>query len=115
MTFDSPRGLRLDAPTAGDIVTVRVKPRPKHEPHPGIGPLALLTGISHGDEAHNPQHYRMNNVWKVLAVNGGQAVVEGRLGYSKGKRELWSIAHHEWFEASDLLAALEAEDDQPRD
>ncbi len=110
-TFTSSKGLRLDAPTAGDIVTVRVKRRPKHEAAQP-GPLALLVGVGHGgDEADNPQHYRMNTLWRVLAVNAGQAVVECVYGYGKNRREIWSVAHHEWFEASELLAALEKKDD----
>lgn len=68
--------------------------------------LAQLVGTRE-DEAYAPQHYRINAIWRVLAVNAGQAVVECVTGYDKGRRQTWSIAHHVWFEASDLLEALE--------
>lgn len=101
-------GLKLDAPEAGDIVTVRVKRRPKQQGNEGVygaGPLSLF---AHGDtdEADNPQHYRMTALWRVVAVNGGQAVVESMSGYATGRREVWPIALHEWFEASELADAL---------
>ena len=100
--FTSSKGLKLDAPTVGDIVTVRIKRRPKHETL-NPSPLALLTGTNH-DEADSPQHYRINNLWKVLAVNGGQAVVKCLSdGYYNKRKEIWSISHHEWFEAGDLF------------
>jgi hypothetical protein len=102
----SRRGLRLDAPQVGDVVTVRVKPRPKMERTYSAGDT--LTSLLGGreDEAFSPQHYRMNGLWRVKAVNGGQAVVEQLLSSVERKPEIWSIAHHEWFEASDLLDAM---------
>jgi hypothetical protein len=103
----SRKGLRLTAPEVGDYVTVRVRRQPKREGTLGYGGIvAAMYGDA--DEADAPQHYRINAIWRVVAVNGGQAVVECVTGYEKGKRrEIWSIAHHEWFEASDLFDALE--------
>lgn len=95
------RGLRLDAPQAGDIVTVRIKRQPN--------PPSPFDFFAMQDEADNPQHYRMTGIWRVIATNGGQAVVEGLDGYTKGRREMWPIALHEWFEASDLASALGVE------
>jgi hypothetical protein len=102
-------GLRLDAPEPGDIVTVKVRQRPQASPAPAYGerpPSFSLFGSGDRDEADNPQHYRMTGLWKVLAVNGGQAVVESLGGYNAGRREMWPIHLHEWFEASELAAAL---------
>lgn len=101
-------GLRLDAPSPGDVVTVRVRRRPKQENQSPFGGGLLSMVGRDSDEADNAQHYRMNDIWRVVAVNGAQAVVESaRPGsYNFGKREVWSVAHHEWFEASELLAAL---------
>lgn len=108
--FVSSKGIRLEVLTPGDIVTVKVKPRPQHETTTP-SPLALLVGDTK-DEADSPQHYRMNNLWRVLAVNAGQVVIECVHGYAKGRREIWSISHHKWFEASELLEALEQGDNQ---
>ena len=102
-------GLRLDAPEPGDIVTVRVKHRPKTgNTQPSYGsqhPISLFTREDR-DEADNPQHYRMTALWRVIAVNGGQAVVESLTGYDVGRREVWPVALHEWFEASELYEAF---------
>lgn len=97
------KGLRMEAPAAGDIVTVKVKRRPRRDTST-FGGLSLIEGDT--DEADNPQHYRMTAIWRVVAVNGGQAVVEGVEGYSKGRREVWPVSLHEWFEASELYEAL---------
>lgn len=102
--FGSAQGLRLDAPSPGDIVTVRVKRRPT-KPIPR-GDFGLLVLGSESDEADNPQHYRMTNIWRVIATNGGQAVVEALQGYNKGRREMWPIGLHEWFEAGELWDAM---------
>jgi tRNA G37 N-methylase Trm5 len=102
-------GLELDAPSAGDIVTVKLKPCPRRnmmaevflQPHLKVRDLVE-------DESKNPQHYRHTAIWRVIAANGGQAVVEQVTdGYGKGRREVWAIDAHRWFEASELLAALE--------
>ena len=89
------KGLELDAPSAGDIVTVKLKPCPPRRNH-----------IE--DESKNPQHYRHTAIWRVIAANGGQAVVEQVTdGYGKGRCEVWAIDAHRWFEASELLKAIE--------
>jgi hypothetical protein len=101
-------GLKLDAPEPGDIVTVCVKPRPKQS-QSGYGGGGLLSLIGNTeDEAFSPQHYRMTTVWEVIATNGGQAVVKALNGYPADRREMWPIALHDWFEASELWAALNA-------
>ena len=110
MTEFSPTGLRLDAPSPGDIVTVRVKRRPKTATQPSH--VEQLLGVRTIDDADNPQHYRMNNIWRVRAVNGGQAVVEC-LTSTMHKPDVWSIVHHEWFEASELWAALADKEPTP--
>lgn len=107
------KGLKLDAPEAGDVVTVKLKPCPRkrmdsesifhgpRQPH-----QRSRDGIE--DESKLPQHYRHTNVWRVVATNGGQAVVEqATKGYGHGRREVWAIDAHDWYEASELLAALE--------
>ena len=106
------KGLELDAPSAGDIVTVKLKPCPRRDlsasmfgammqPH-----LKVRDHIE--DESKNPQHYRHTAIWRVIAANGGQAVVEEVAnGYSKARREVWAIDAHRWFEASELLEAIE--------
>lgn len=118
-TMTSSLGLRLDAPLPGDIVTVKVRRRPAPKAGGGLSSGSMLTAVfgRDDDEADSAQHYRMNDVWRVVAVNGGQAVVEcARPGsYNAGRREVWSIAHHEWFEASELLAALTAPKEPPSD
>lgn len=110
------RGLRLEAPEVGDIVTVRVKRRPQQERHhnPAVSFGGLRLFDTEGDEADNPQHYRMTALLRVIAVNGGQAAVEfiGD-GYNKGRREVWPIALHEWFEAGDLFEAMQAKSANP--
>lgn len=100
------KGLRLDAPEPGDIVTVKVKRQPKRET-PAIPFGAEVMFGRTTDEADNPQHYRMTGLWRVIAVNGGQAVVEGLEGYVDGRREIWPISLHEWFEASELYEAMQ--------
>ena len=50
---------------------------------------------------------RHTAIWRVIAANGGQAIVEQATGYSKGRREVWAIDAHRWFEASELLEAIE--------
>ena len=106
------KGLELDAPSVGDIVTVKLKPCPRRDlsasmfgtmmqPH-----LKVRDHIE--DESKNPQHYRHTAIWRVIAANGGQAVVEQVTdGYGKGRREVWAIDAHRWFEASELLEAIE--------
>lgn len=102
----SRKGLRLDAPEPGDIVTVKVKRRPRQEN--AMNPFGpVLTIGRDSDEADNPQHYRMTGLWRVIAVNGGQAVVEGIDGYVAERREIWPISLHEWFEASELYEAMQ--------
>ena len=103
----SSAGILLDCPSPGDIVTVRVKRQPKRDHSQSLypSPIAMLVGEDR-DEADNPQHYRMNAIWRVVASNAGQAVVEKLTGYDIGKREIWSVSHHEWFEASELYSAL---------
>lgn len=96
-------GLRLTAPQAGDVVTVRVKSNPKSEI---VGDRSGGLRAAVIDGAKNPHHYRMTTIFKVVAVNGGQAVVERLTGYRPGARECWPIGLHEWFEASELFAAL---------
>ena len=108
------KGLKLDAPVSGDVVTVKLKPCPRKRidfgsmfssPH-----LKVHDDIE--DESKNPQHYRHTAIWRVLATNGGQAVVEQATGgYGKGRREVWAVDAHDWYEASELLAALEDDDD----
>ena len=92
------KGLELDAPSAGDIVTVKLKPCPRRD---------LIAGMF--DESENPRHYRHIAIWRVIAANDGQAVVEQVTDgyYGKGRREVWAIDAHRWFEASELLKAIE--------
>ncbi len=100
------RGLRLECPSPGDIVTVRVKPRPRFTDFSSINPFGVEDG------AYNPDHYRMNNIWRVLALNGGHIVVEQiNKGYRQGRRETWTVHLHEWYEASELLEVLNSAED----
>lgn len=96
--FVSKKGLKLDAPEPGDVVSVRVRKQTQRKSHPLFGEM--------GDGAENPQHYRMTELFRVVAVNGGSAVVEALGPHIKGRREVWPIALHDWFEASELAAAL---------
>lgn len=101
----TPEGLELDAPSPGDIVTVRIRPPkvlPQGRPQPG-----LMFGTHDWWEWENPQHYRHTTIWRVVAVNGGQAVVEAASKQRDTGREVWPIALHRWFEASTLLEAME--------
>lgn len=108
-------GLELDAPEAGDIVSVLIRPPAKKR-----GPTAPsifgpgLFGREEQAEHENPQHYRVTNLWRVVAVNGGHAVVKAVHGDNvKDPPEMWAIAHHRWFNASELHAALSAVDSEP--
>lgn len=101
------KGLQLAAPTAGDIVSVRLKPCPRRN-------FDLASALFGGtlqshveDESKNPQHYRHTNIWRVVAANGGHAVVEALMSYDKGRREVWPIDAHDWFDASELFEALD--------
>lgn len=102
-------GLELDAPSAGDIVTVKLKPysRPENPVASLFTQPHLKTADRTYDESKNPHHYRHTTVLRVLAANAGQAVVEHAFGHDKGRREIWAIDAHRWFEASELLAVLE--------
>lgn len=105
------RGLRMDAPQAGDIVTVKLKPCPRQTFNIAgalLGSAALASTVE--DESKNPHHYRHTAIWRVIAANGGQAVVEQLSGYSNGRREVWAIDAHDWFDATDLWAAMEEAD-----
>lgn len=70
--------------------------------------------ISIADRGHLPaheniNHYRVTGLWRVVSVNGGHAVVENVYGNWDGKeksRELWTIQHHRWFDATELYQAL---------
>lgn len=101
-------GLELDAPSPGDIVTVLIRPPSVKSPAPA-GPSLYngLFGHREWAEHENPQHYRINAIWRVDAVNGAQAVVTALTGHAVGRREVWSIRHHRWFDASELWAALQ--------
>ena len=102
------KGLELDAPAAGEIVTVKLKPCPRRDI---IGSMSASPHTRVHDhvegESKNPHHYRHTAVWRIVAANGGQAVVEQATGYGKGRREVWAIDAHRWFEASDLMEAIE--------
>lgn len=105
-------GLKLDAPSPGDIVTVRIKPRPKRKSHSGHSRDELGVRLGRDldeDEATNAQHYRMNAIFKVIATNGGHAVVERMTGWDIGRRDTWPIALHDWYEASELLTLMNGE------
>ena len=103
----SAKGIMLDRPEAGDIVTVKVKPKPVAKPdHQVAGFGAILLDRADIDEAYNAQHYRHTSIFEVLAVNGGQAVVKRLTGYSVGTVEVWPISLHYWFEAKELFDAM---------
>ena len=101
------KGLELDAPAAGEIVTVKLKPCPRRDLFASLTQPHLKGRDLVEDESKNPHHYRHTSVWRVVAANGGQAVVEQATGHDKGRREVWAIDAHRWFEASDLLEAIE--------
>lgn len=110
----SPRGLELEAPQPGDIVTVLIRPPSTKAMATAEGwrpRLSLFGGLgfeSEWAEHENPQHYRVTRIWRVVAVNGAQAVVQALTGYDawKGKRETWPIARHRWFDATELWRAM---------
>lgn len=102
-------GLELEAPAPGDIVTVQIRP-PAHY-KPGMPPPSFMGQWQERWEHENPHHYRTTSIWRVLAVNGGQAVVKAIGGFDKGKLETWGIRQHRWFDASELFAAMEKADD----
>lgn len=107
----TPTGLELESPSPGDLVTVRVRP-PRHY-KPGMPPPShLMLGHPEYWEFENPQHYRHTAIWRVVSINAGHAVVEvhrPRFDHQKG-REVWPIAAHQWFDASELAAALDDDD-----
>lgn len=107
------KGLELDAPEAGDVVTVRVRPpsAPQRAMAGAGSPVeGLMRAYGLGDgrdypEWESPQHYRHTSFWRVLAVNGGHAVVRQLAGYDDGRVETWPVFAHLWFEASELWEA----------
>ena len=105
------KGLELDAPSAGEIVTVKLRPCPRRDLSASLFGAMTQPHVKVRDhvedESKNPHHYRHTAVWRVIAANGGQAVVEQATGYDKGRREVWAIDAHRWFEASDLLEAIQ--------
>ncbi len=109
--YISARGLRIDVPEVGDIVTVKIKPPSgaKVSAHTRPTLLDMIGGGSNERPEHeNIHHYRINAIWEVVAVNGGHTVVRPVwTAYGRESRaELWVTAHHEWYDASDLYAAL---------
>lgn len=89
-------GLELEAPSPGDIVSVRLKPCP------GTGLTSVIE-----DQSTNPQHYRHTALWRVVAINGAHAVVEALT--ESHRRELWVVNQHRWFDATELWEALGGE------
>lgn len=103
----SAKGIRLDRPEAGDIVTVKVKPNPTaKQDHQTTGFGGIVLARNDVDGAYNAQHYRHTTIFEVVAVNGGQAVVKRLTGYSPGTVEVWPISLHFWFEAKELYDAI---------
>ena len=115
------KGLELDAPQVGEIVSMHVRPRSKprsdsySDSYSGIGVLVR----SDHDEAESPQHYAMTTLWKVLATNGGQVVVEQAWPVIKPdswdwkfRRRMFPVHLYRWFEASALLETVRG-DEQP--
>lgn len=97
-------GLRLDVPMVGDIVTVKVKRQPFEQNFAVHNCNITMTG-GMKDQANNPDNWKMNNLFVVRGINASQAVVEA-IQYDKGKKYVWPIHLHEWYEASELADAL---------
>lgn len=106
------KGLEMNAPQAGDIVTVHVRPRTRSADRDRSLSIGILTR-SDQDEAELAQHYAMTAIWTVIAANGGQAVIEqvhppvkpGSWGWDF-RRRVFPIHRYRWFEASALLDAV---------
>jgi hypothetical protein len=92
------KGLKLDALHSGDIISVKLKKQSVHKSH-------SEENVS-TDQHLNAQHYRMTNLFEVVSANAGQVAVKRLTGYGSGDIEVWPIHLHEFFEASDLFAAV---------
>lgn len=103
-------GLKLSAPQVGDIVTIRIKPQSSQKESTLSMRGGLFVSTDRPPEHENPNHYKHTSIWRVVAVNGNHAVVERAHGGSK-RREMMPIDLHHWYEASELLAAIQEADD----
>lgn len=112
--FISKDGLELDTPREGDIVTVLIKPPSQKAPaRIGSPMIGIMGGREPPPDHENINHYRVNRIWRVVAVNGSHAVVEPVYGchLKERKREIWVVAQHRWFDASKLFEMLSGDGD----
>lgn len=107
------RGLQLDAPSPGDVVSVKIKPPAERKQKVSAAyTMPRLLAVNDIPDHENIHHYRVNAIWRVISANGSHAVVQGLTRPYASYREAWVIDHHLWFDAQELYEALVGADVQ---